>query len=1013
MENPSKPPRRPRHAAMRDDQERDDNGDRAPDERGVKSLQASKSPRHFRDSRHAPDAHRDRPSARPEPRSSRRRRHSRDRSRDRAARPPPEPSRRGPEVDDLIPRYRAEKQRHREAEEKSRRRSHSRSPSRDHTSRPSPSASKRTRSRSPSLTGSNRKRSRRDRSPQARTREYSPNPAPREHNQHPSRDRRKPSPRHHGRSSKSPARLRPRSPTKSDSGLRGVGREPRPRSDRPRQQSRSRSPMSENQPSSSRRARPSSLEDQRVPDLERQSSRREPKARSPRPGRERRSREGSPGWRHSSRSDIDEDMASRANSRGSYNPTYPQKPPFGNDPYSQSPKHASYHNSPSQSPYGVSRGGWNGQHSYPPQYPHGSNYGPPSGPSGHYHSNPTRSPPYDAPTGPMQPYPQGGNYRGGYRGSNFRGGSFNRGRGGFKNSHWNQGPPRGHHDDSGNGRFDEPSNAEIDTMDVDEESLHHNEQSGDTSSRDTEGRADALTTPNRPPPSGPGSQSLSGASASKFSFAFKPSSKPAVTAPKPEISQKLNAAPRREPPKDNRDRDRDRGRNRDRDRGRDHDREPPRSAPTEPASARSRHEHRQPPEGPRVAPRMRKVKKVMQRPKPRPTLAADLAESESVFFRKPGNESVVGSGTYGKVFKGLNVYTKGMVALKRIRMEGERDGFPVTAVREIKLLQSLRHINIVNLQEVMVEKNDCFMVFEYLSHDLTGLLNHPTFKLEAAQKKDLAKQMFEGLDYLHKRGVLHRDIKAANILVSNEGVLKIADFGLARFYAKRHQLDYTNRVITIWYRSPELLLGETKYTAAVDVWSAACVMVEIFDRNAIFPGDGTEFNQLEKIYNIMGTPTLKDWPNLVDMAWFELLRPTVKKKNIFADKYRDKISPAAFDLLSVMLHYDPAKRPTAAQVLQHAYFTEEAPQPRQATELSTHNDWHEFESKALRKENDRREREARKVAKDAAGRDKEKEKKRVNDETDQREAKRLQVDKNGGNKPPPPPTASSKATTEA
>jgi CTD kinase subunit alpha len=333
-----------------------------------------------------------------------------------------------------------------------------------------------------------------------------------------------------------------------------------------------------------------------------------------------------------------------------------------------------------------------------------------------------------------------------------------------------------------------------------------------------------------------------------------------------------------------------------------------------------------------MAPRMRKVTKIMRRPKPRPTLASDLAASESVFFRKPGNESVIGSGTYGKVFKGLNVYTKDLVALKRIRMEGERDGFPVTAVREIKLLQSLRHTNIVNLQEVMVERNDCFMVFEYLSHDLTGLLNHPTFQLEPAQKKHLAKQMYDGLEYLHNRGVLHRDIKAANILVSNEGILKLADFGLARFYAKHHKQDYTNRVITIWYRSPELLLGETQYSAAVDIWSAACVMIEIFTRQAIFPGDGTEQCQLDKIYNILGTPNLKEWPEVVQMPWFELLKPKVKMKNVFADKYKDRVTPAALELLTEMFRFDPSKRPTAAEVLQHAYFTTEEPLPKQAVE---------------------------------------------------------------------------------
>lgn len=265
-------------------------------------------------------------------------------------------------------------------------------------------------------------------------------------------------------------------------------------------------------------------------------------------------------------------------------------------------------------------------------------------------------------------------------------------------------------------------------------------------------------------------------------------------------------------------------------------------------------------------------------------------------------------------------------------MEGERDGFPVTAVREIKLLQSLKHANIVNLQEVMVEKNDCFMVFEYLSHDLTGLLNHPSFKLDAAHKKHLAKQLFDGLDYLHRRGVLHRDIKAANILVSDEGQLKLADFGLARFYAKRRQLDYTNRVITIWYRSPELLLGETQYGPGVDIWSAACVLVEIFTRHAIFPGDGGEISQLEKIYAILGTPTRTDWPGLVDMAWFELLRPSAKRTNVFAEKYKEKVTPAAFELLEAMFQYDPAKRPSASDVLEHPYFTAEEPMPKQAVE---------------------------------------------------------------------------------
>ncbi|KAK1599543.1 kinase-like domain-containing protein [Colletotrichum navitas] len=638
----------------------------------------------------------------------------------------------------------------------------------------------------------------------------------------------------------------------------------------------------------------------------------------------------------------------------------------------------------------------------------------------------------------MQQYSQGsfrGNYRGG---SAFRGNQFGQGRGGYRGNSFKSAAQWTSNTSSAGSRHPEDVKSQQsttpaqsnksdvgDNVDVGENPFRPSKdlQVEDTTPSDKASESNAPH-PNRIPPSGPAAQSTS--SSSKFSFAFKASAKPTPTAPKPEISQKFNAVPakrdasqQRDSKDGDRDRDRDRERerererDRERDRDRDRDRERERTrvkvrerdrevdrdilrgAPTEPASARARQEPRHPPPGPRQppAPRTRKIKKTMKRLKPGPKLPADLIKSDSVYFRKPGNESVVGSGTYGKVFKALHVYTKGLVALKRIRMEGERDGFPVTAVREIKLLQSLRHTNIVQLQEVMVERNDCFMVFEYLSHDLTGILNHPSFTLDAAQRKHMAMQLFDGLDYLHKRGVLHRDIKAANILVSSDGILKLADFGLARFYAKRHQLDYTNRVITIWYRSPELLLGETQYGPACDVWSAACVMVEIFTRHAIFPGDGSEINQLDKIYAVMGTPNKAEWPGLVDMPWFELLRPGYRRASTFASKYQDKIPAAAYRLLAAMFRYDPAKRPSAAEVLADDYFTTEDPPPRQAVELADlDGDWHEFESKALRRENERKEKEARRAAasaKDSRSRDRKREPEAHDDRGD---AKRIHVE---------------------
>ena len=112
------------------------------------------------------------------------------------------------------------------------------------------------------------------------------------------------------------------------------------------------------------------------------------------------------------------------------------------------------------------------------------------------------------------------------------------------------------------------------------------------------------------------------------------------------------------------------------------------------------------------------------------------------------------------------------------------------------------------------------MVFEYMEHDLTGVLSQTQFSFSEGHLKSLCYQMLTGLEYLHHKGVVHRDMKGSNILVNSRGELKLADFGLARVFQKRRKNDYTNRVITLWYRPPELLLGATVYGPEVDMWSA-------------------------------------------------------------------------------------------------------------------------------------------------------------------------------------------------
>jgi hypothetical protein len=182
---------------------------------------------------------------------------------------------------------------------------------------------------------------------------------------------------------------------------------------------------------------------------------------------------------------------------------------------------------------------------------------------------------------------------------------------------------------------------------------------------------------------------------------------------------------------------------------------------------------------------------------------------------------LVGQGAYGKVFKARERTTGALVALKKIKSEHAQDGFPVTGLREVKLLQSLKHDNVVTLREMISRKGDIFLKFEYVPHDLVGLLKQQHITLEHAHIKSLMHQLLQGLAYIHFKGVLHRDLKAANLLVTANGTLKLADFGLARFYYKRNtKADYTNRVCTIWYRPPELMVGLTVYGPEVDIWSA-------------------------------------------------------------------------------------------------------------------------------------------------------------------------------------------------
>nr|GEZ59453.1 cyclin-dependent kinase C-1-like [Tanacetum cinerariifolium] len=178
--------------------------------------------------------------------------------------------------------------------------------------------------------------------------------------------------------------------------------------------------------------------------------------------------------------------------------------------------------------------------------------------------------------------------------------------------------------------------------------------------------------------------------------------------------------------------------------------------------------------------------------------------------------------------------------------------FPITAIREIKILKKLQHDNVIKLKEIVTStgpegdehvksgghryKGSIYMVFEYMDHDLTGLADRPGMQFSIPQIKCYMRQLLTGLHYCHVNQVLHRDIKGSNLLIDNEGNLKLADFGLARTYSSDHKGNLTNRVITLWYRPPELLLGATKYGPTVDMWSVGCIFAELLFGKPILTG---------------------------------------------------------------------------------------------------------------------------------------------------------------------------------
>jgi cyclin-dependent kinase 7 len=283
-----------------------------------------------------------------------------------------------------------------------------------------------------------------------------------------------------------------------------------------------------------------------------------------------------------------------------------------------------------------------------------------------------------------------------------------------------------------------------------------------------------------------------------------------------------------------------------------------------------------------------------------------------------------------------------------VRVAAAKEGVSVTALREIKLLKEMHSPHVVSLLDVFPHKRGICLVFEYMDSDLAALAHDRSTVLTPADVKTYVRALLAGLAACHGAGVLHRDVKPDNVLLSADGRVKLADFGLSRgpracasprataaaaatADPSPHGLlparPLTNAVFARWYRAPELLYGSTLYGPPVDVWAAGCVLAELLLRRPWLPG-ASDVAQLGLIFGALGTPPPGAWPGVDALPAFvpfsERAPPPLAASFPGAP-------PDAVDLLARLVALNPAARITAADALAHPFFTRgEPPTPPHA-----------------------------------------------------------------------------------
>ncbi|XP_043913560.1 cyclin-dependent kinase-like 4 [Protopterus annectens] len=279
----------------------------------------------------------------------------------------------------------------------------------------------------------------------------------------------------------------------------------------------------------------------------------------------------------------------------------------------------------------------------------------------------------------------------------------------------------------------------------------------------------------------------------------------------------------------------------------------------------------------------------------------------------------IGEGSYGVVFRCRNKDTGQIVAIKKF-VESEDDPLiKKIALREIRMLKQLKHSNLVNLLEVFRRKRKLHLVFEFCDHTLLNELERYPRGVPESMVKNILWQILQAVSFCHKHNCIHRDVKPENILITKQGVVKLCDFGFARLLNPGE--DYTDYVATRWYRAPELLVGDTQYGAAVDVWAVGCVFAEMLSGQALWPGK-SDVDQLYLIIRTLGNLIPRHQHIFRSNQFFHgvsIPKPEPEDMEPLEEKF-PAIHSAALSFMKGCLKMDPDNRLTCEGLLEHSYF---------------------------------------------------------------------------------------------